>query len=80
MKKIYVLKNEDYNFWDVKEMLDDLTQEVIIFGNPKWNSINEYKVNQLYSLMDDYMITYREENVECDKNIKEFLNVKTIIK
>lgn len=72
MKKIYVLKNEDYNFWDVKEMLDDLTQEVIIFGNPKWDSINEYKVDQLYSLMDDYMITYREENVECDKNIKEF--------
>lgn len=72
MKKIYVLKNDTYNVWDVKEMLDDLMVESIIFGNPKWNSINEYKVNQLYSLMDDYMITYREENVECDKNIKEF--------
>lgn len=72
MKKIYVLKNDTYNVWDVKEMLDDLMVESIIFGNPKWNSINEYKVDQLYSLMDDYMITYREDGVKCDKNIKEF--------
>ena len=74
MKKIYILKNDTYNVWDVKEMLDDLMIESIIFGNPKWNSINEYKVDQLYSLMMDYMSSYDFEDdcIECDENIKTF--------
>lgn len=73
MKKIYVLKNNTYNVWEVKDMLDAFTPEVIVYGNPRYNGINEYKVDQLYSLMMDYMSTYDfEDCVECDDNIKEF--------
>lgn len=76
MKKIYVLKKETYNVWDVKEMLDDFTVESIIYGNPKYRGRNEYKVDQLYSLMMDYMSAYNQDEVECDENIKEFFRCK----
>lgn len=76
MKNIYVLKKETYNVWEVNDMLDNFTVESIIYGNPKYRGINEYKVDQLYSLMLDYMSPYieddNEDGIECDENIKEF--------